>query len=126
MPHYVLGISAFFHDSAVALIKDGEILVAVQEERFSRIKHDSSFPIKSIQFTLNSQNLNLSDISQVVFYDKPLLKFERILETYLDVTPKGLKSFIIAMPIWLKEKLFLKRFIIKTLKQFITFHHMRY
>lgn len=104
----ILGISAFYHDSAAALVCEGEIVAASQEERFSRKKHDASFPVQAILYCLAESNLRLSDIDDVVFYDKPFLKFERLLETYLAFSPKGLKSFLAAMPIWLKEKLYLK------------------
>jgi carbamoyltransferase len=110
---YILGISAYYHDSAAALILDGEIVSAVQEERFTRKKHDPSFPRNAIEYCLNEQEIKLSDVDYIVFYDKPLLKFERLLETYLSYAPYGFKSFINAMPIWLKDKLFLK----STLKQ---------
>ena len=106
--NFVLGISCFYHDSACALIGDGEIISAVQEERFSRKKHDSSFPENAIKYCLRSNNLDLRDISNIVYYEKPLLTFERLLETYLAVAPRGGRSFIAAMQVWLKEKLFLK------------------
>ena len=96
---YILGISAFFHDSAAALIKNGEIVLAAQEERFSRIKHDPSFPISAIKFILDEEGITLEDIDAFVFYDKPLLKFERILEVFLASVPKGFKVFRKAMPI---------------------------
>ena len=105
---YILGISCFYHDSAAALIKNGEIIKAVQEERFSRKKHDSSFPFFSIKYILESQDIELNDISYIVYYEKPLLTFERLLETYIAVAPRGIRSFIAAMQVWLKEKLFLK------------------
>ena len=114
---YILGISSFYHDSAVALISDGEILSAVQEERFTRIKHDSSFPINSIKWILQENNLELNKIDYFVFYDKPFVKFDRLIETYIDQSPLGFKSFKLAIPLWLKEKLFLKRLIIKTFKK---------
>ncbi len=104
----LLGISAYYHDSAAALLQDGEIVAAVQEERFSRRKHDFRFPESSIRWCLESRGLQLTDLDAVVFYDKPLLKFERLLETYLAFAPRGLKSFITAMPVWVKEKLLLK------------------
>ena len=112
---YILGISAFYHDSAATLVKNGEIISAVQEERFTRIKHDSSFPINSIKFLLKEQNINMSDVNYIVFYEKPFLKFERLLETYLAFAPKGFKSFKMAIPIWLREKLFQKKFIINSI-----------
>ena len=114
---YILGISAFFHDSSVSLIRDGKIITAIQEERLTRIKHDSSFPLKSIIFTLKSNNLSLKEIDYFVFYEKPFLKFERLLETYLAFVPRGLRSFITSIPVWLKEKLFQKNLIISELKK---------
>ena len=104
----IIGISAYYHDSAVALISNGEIISAVQEERFTRKKHDSSFPENALKYCLNNSNLTLNDIDYVVYYEKPLLTFERLLETYLGVAPRGGRSFIAAMQVWLKEKLFLK------------------
>ena len=104
----ILGIAAYYHDSSATLIIDGEIIAAAQEERFSRIKHDASFPGEAIRYCLQQGNCNISDIDAVVFYDKPLLKFERLLETYLAVAPYGFKTFLKAMPVWLKEKLFMK------------------
>ena len=104
----IIGISAFYHDSAVALISDGEIISAVQEERFTRKKHDSSFPKNALIYCLNNSNLTLNDIDYIVYYEKPLLTFERLLETYLGAAPRGGRSFIAAMQVWLKEKLFLK------------------
>jgi len=105
---YILGISAYYHDSAVALIKDGEIIAAVQEERFTRKKHDAGFPLHGIHYCLQEAEIKLTDLDSIVFYDKPLIKFERLLETYLAYAPKGFRSFLAAMPVWLKEKLFLK------------------
>ena len=113
----ILGISAYYHDSAAALIENGIIISAAQEERFTRVKHDASFPKNAIEFCLNSNNLLLADIDTVVFYDKPFLKLERILETYYRNAPKGWWQFINAMPAWLKEKLFLKSTIKKALKE---------
>ena len=104
----ILGISAYYHDSAAALLCNGEIVAAAQEERFSRKKHDARFPKKAIQYCLDEAGISMSDVTEVVFYDKPLVKFERLLETYLSYAPKGIRSFIAAMPIWLKEKLYLK------------------
>ena len=112
---YILGISAFYHDSAAALICDGEIIAAVQEERFSRIKHDNSFPINSINFLLKSKDIDLQIIDAVVFYEKPFLHFERLLETYVANAPKGFTSFSQSMPLWLKDKLFQKNKILKNL-----------
>ncbi|MDQ6724165.1 MAG: hypothetical protein M3Z01_07875, partial [Thermoproteota archaeon] len=111
----ILGISAFYHDSAAVILNGGEVLAAAQEERFTRKKHDSAFPTNSIRFCLKFSGYSLSDLDAVVFYDKPFLKFERLLDTYYSVVPKGLKSFLTSMPIWLKEKLFLKRAIHKSL-----------
>ncbi len=113
MTGLVLGISAYYHDSAAALVVDGAVAAAAQEERFSRKKHDARFPANAIRFCLDQANVRLHDVDYVVFYDKPLVKFERLLETYLSYAPKGLRSFVAAMPVWLKEKLFLK----KTLKR---------
>ena len=113
----ILGISAFYHDSAAALIQNGQILSAMQEERLSRIKHDNSFPLNSIEFILKENSLTLNDIDYVVFYEKPFLKFERLLETYLAHVPKGFKSFRKSMPIWLKEKIFQKDLIKKEIKK---------
>jgi len=114
----IIGISAFFHDSAVSLIENGEIIYASQEERFSRIKHDSGFPNKALKNLLKTSNLKLVDVDYVVFFEKPFLKFERLIETYLGFAPKGLKQFLFSMPIWLKDKLFMKREIIENLKKF--------
>ncbi len=108
---YILGISAFYHDSAATLIKDGNIISAAQEERFTRKKHDSGFPSNAINFVLNFSNLELRNIDHIVFYEKPFLKFERLLETYVAFAPKGFQSFSKAMPLWLKDKLFQKKLI---------------
>jgi len=108
---YVLGISAFYHDSAACLVKDGEILSAAQEERFTRKKHDHNFPVKAIEFCLNEACITSAQVDLVAFYDKPFLKFERLLETYLAFAPLGIKSFIKAMPLWIKEKLWMKEII---------------
>jgi carbamoyltransferase len=105
---YILGISAYYHDSAAALLKDGEAIAAVQQERFTRKKHDERFPAEAIQYCLDEAGIKLGDLDHVVFYDKPLVKFERLLETYLSYAPQGFLSFVKAMPIWLKEKLYLK------------------
>ena len=110
---YILGISAYYHDSAACLIKDDEIIAAAQEERFTRKKHDSAFPLEAIKYCLSEANINLEDVSYIDFYDKPFLKFERLLETYLSEAPRGFKSFAMAIPVWLKEKLFLKDTLIK-------------
>ncbi|GHV05183.1 carbamoyltransferase [Campylobacterota bacterium] len=114
----ILGISALYHDSAAALISDGNIVAAAQEERFTRIKHDSSFPKEAIKWCLESQKLSLSDIDFVAFYDKPFLKFERLLETYVAFAPKGFRSFQKSIPVWLREKLFQKDLLTKELKKF--------
>lgn len=108
MAIHILGLSAYYHDSAAALVSEGRITAAAQEERFTRKKHDAGFPKHAIEYCLNEAAINLSDIDYIVFYDKPLIKFERLLETYLSYAPKGFKSFLAAIPIWLKEKLFLK------------------
>ena len=113
---YILGISAYYHDSAACLLKDGEIIAAVQEERFSRKKHDASFPDNAIKYCLKEAKINASEIDNVVFYEKPFLKFERLLETYLAFAPKGFTSFAKAMPIWIKDKLFQKSSLIKKLE----------
>lgn len=110
---YVLGISAFYHDSGVALIKDDKIISAIQEERLTRKKHDSSFPINGIKYCLEEANIKLEDVDFIGFYDKPFLKFERLIETYLSEAPRGFQSFLMAIPVWLKEKLFLKDTLIK-------------
>ena len=107
----VLGISAFYHDSAAALVQDGKIIAAAQEERFSRKKHDSSYPFHSIEYVLKEASLNLNEIDYIAFYEKPFLKFERILETYLSFIPKGFRYFKTSMPLWLKEKIFQKELI---------------
>ncbi|MFZ1294310.1 MAG: carbamoyltransferase N-terminal domain-containing protein, partial [Pseudomonadales bacterium] len=109
----ILGISAFYHDSAAALIDDGRIIAAAQEERFTRKKHDAGFPDHAIEYCLTEAGIGLHDIDFVVFYDKPFLKFERLLETYLAFAPKGFNSFRTAMPIWIKEKLFQKNLLKK-------------
>ena len=111
----ILGISAFYHDSAAALIVDGDIVAAAQEERFTRKKHDAGFPAHAIEYCLAEGDLDLTDIDHITFYDKPLIKFERLLETYLAFAPKGFRSFVAAMPVWLKEKLFLKDMLKKDL-----------
>ena len=112
----ILGISAFFHDSAAALIINGKIIAAAQEERFTRKKHDASYPYHAIKYVLEEGKLKLSEIENIVFFEKPFLKFERLLETYLAFSPKGFKSFSSAMPIWLREKLFQKKFLFDKLK----------
>jgi len=112
---YILGISAYYHDSAAALVCDGEIIAAAQEERFTRKKHDAGFPSHAISYCLEEAGIALADIDQIVFYDKPLVKFERLLETYLAYAPSGFRSFLSAMPVWLKEKLYLKSVLKKEL-----------
>ena len=114
---YLLGISAFYHDSAAALIVDGEIVAAAQEERFTRKKHDPAYPVNAIKYCLSEVGLLLEEIDYIAFYDKPFLKFERLLETYVAFAPKGFQSFRRAMPIWLREKLFLKDVLIKEIKK---------
>ena len=104
----ILGISAFYHDSAAALIEDGRIIAAAQEERFTRVKHDSTFPDNAVSYCLEEAGIELGDVGNVVFYAKPFLKFERLLETYLATAPRGFLSFRMALPVWLKEKLFQK------------------
>ena len=113
----ILGISAFYHDSAAALIQNGNIVAAAQEERFSRIKHDASYPKNAINYALEQGNLKLNQIDHVVFFEKPFLKFERLLETYLAFAPRGFKSFSLAMPIWLREKLFQKKYLFDLLQE---------
>lgn len=113
----ILGISAFYHDSAAAVISEGKILAAAQEERFTRKKHDKSFPSNACRYCLEQAGFDLDELDAVVFYDKPLLKFERLLETYYNFSPKGLRSFVAAIPVWLKEKLFLKKLIREELRK---------
>jgi len=111
----ILGISAFYHDSAAAIINDEKILAAAQEERFTRIKHDSAFPIKAVEYCLKEADISLADVDNVVFFEKPFIKFERLLETYVAFTPKGFQSFRSALPLWVKEKLFQKKIIHETM-----------
>ena len=113
----ILGISAYYHDSAAALIRDGEIIAAAQEERFSRKKHDARFPKNAIAYCLKEAKIDLRELDHIVFYDKPLVKFERLLETYLAYAPQGFRSFLAAMPIWLKEKLYLKTMLKRELAE---------
>lgn len=115
MSSNILGISAFYHDSAAALIVDGEIVAAAQEERFTRKKHDAGFPAHAVECCLAECGIELKDVDYITFYDKPLIKFERLLETYLAYAPRGFQSFVAAMPVWLKEKLFLKEVLKKEL-----------
>ena len=112
----ILGISAFYHDSAAAILVDGNIVAAAQEERFSRKKHDPRYPFNAVKYVLDESNLNLNQIDHIVFFEKPFLKFERLLETYMAFAPKGFKSFSLSMPIWLREKLFQKKFLFDQLK----------
>jgi carbamoyltransferase len=131
----ILGISAFYHDSAAALVRGGKVVTAAQEERFTRIKHTPDFPVNAIKYCLESEGLTIDELDAVVFYDKPFLKFERLLETYYAFAPKGLISFLKAIPVWLKDKLFLKKLIYdglkevgeydkKSLKLLFTEHHL--
>ena len=113
----ILGISAFYHDSSACILQNGKIVAAAQEERFTRIKHDSSFPKHSIRFVLDFLGLNLSNVDKVVFYEKPFLKFERLLETYLAFAPKGFVSFTKAIPLWIKDKLYQKILLFKKLNE---------
>ncbi len=115
--HCILGVSAYYHDSAAVLLADGKIIAAAQEERFTRKKHDSSFPANAVQYCLRAAGIPLEQLAAVVFYDKPLVKFERLLETYLTYAPRGFRSFVAAMPIWLKEKLYLKNTLKKELSR---------
>ncbi|MBN2447765.1 MAG: hypothetical protein JXO22_13625, partial [Phycisphaerae bacterium] len=105
----ILGISAFYHDAAAALVVDGQIVAAAQEERFTRKKHDPAFPTRAIEYCLREGGIDAQDLTYVGFYEKPLLKFERLLETYLAFAPSGFASFLQAAPVWLREKLFLPR-----------------
>jgi len=113
----ILGISAFYHDSAATILIDGKIIAAAQEERFTRKKHDAGYPFNAIQFVLNYANLNLDDVDQIIFFEKPFLKFERLLETYVAFAPKGFLSFSKAIPVWLKDKLFQKKMLFNELKR---------
>lgn len=117
----VLGISAYYHDSAAALTIDGRIIAAVQEERFTRIKHDPDFPINAVRYCLEYAELSIDDLDAVVFYDKPFIKFERLIETYYDYAPQGIISFLKSMPVWMREKLFLRNVIRKELKKIMPY-----
>src|SRR5688572_30651934 len=125
----ILGVSAFYHDSAAALVIDGQIVAAAQEERFTRKKHDDGFPVNAVEYCLKEAGISAARLDYVGFYDKPLLKFERLLETYLAFAPAGFSSFLAAMPLWFRQKLFLPREISKGLggaysKRFVfTEHH---
>ena len=112
----ILGISAFYHDSAACITVDGKIIAAAQEERFTRKKQDSSFPLNATKYCLGHSGISIDELDAIVFYDKPLLKFERLLETYYGFAPKGISSFIKAIPVWLNEKMFLKKLIKDELK----------
>ncbi|MCI5147035.1 MAG: hypothetical protein D3923_16310, partial [Candidatus Electrothrix sp. AR3] len=114
---YILGLSAYYHDSAAVLLADGNIVAAAQEERFTRKKHDPGFPTHAIRYCLLEAGITLEQVDAVVFYDKPLVKFERLLETYLTYAPRGFRSFVAAMPIWLKEKLYIKNTLKKELRK---------
>ena len=113
---YILGISCYYHDASAALLKDGVIVAAAQEERFTRKKHDSSFPINAILYCLESQNISIKDVEYIGFYEKPLIKFERVLFQHLEMFPKSLKTFVSSMPSWLSEKLRIIKIIKKKLK----------
>ena len=113
----ILGISAFYHDSAACILINGKIIAAAQEERFTRKKHDPNYPHNAIEFVLKYASLKLSEVDQIVFFEKPFLKFERLLETYVGFAPKGFVSFAKAMPIWIKEKLFQKNLLFNRLKK---------
>ena len=113
MSDYILGISAFYHDSAAALLKDGEIIAAVQEERFTRKKHDYSFPSQAVNYCLKEAQITSDQLKYIAFYDKPFIKFNRILETYLTYAPKGILSFVKAIPLWIRKKLWILDLIAK-------------
>ncbi len=113
----ILGVSAYYHDSAAALIEDGRVIAAAQEERFTRRKHDAAFPKNAVQYCLSEAQVPLSSLDAVVFYEKPFLKFERLLETYMTTAPRGFRQFLMAMPVWLREKLFQKSLLAKELKE---------
>lgn len=117
MTHNILGISAYYHDSAAVILVDGTIVAAAQEERFSRKKHDRAFPQNAIKYVLTEAGTDLTQLSSIVFYDKPFIKFELLLETYHAFAPRGLKNFIASMPVWIKEKLFMRKIIWNELKK---------
>ena len=117
----ILGISAFYHDSAAAIVSDGEIIAAAQEERFTRKKHDPGFPVNAVRFCLDHSGVSLDELDAIAFYDKPLLKFERLLDTYYGFAPRGLRSFMAAIPVWLREKMFIKRTILEELQKIDAF-----
>src|SRR5262245_42305065 len=114
----ILGISAFYHDSAAVLLHDGEIIAAAQEERFTRKKHDARFPHRAVSYCLEQGGISLDEVDWIAFYDKPFLKFERLLETYQAFAPKGFRSFSMAMPLWIREKLFQKGLLTDELKRY--------
>ena len=116
MPNAILGLSAFYHDSAAALLINGDIVAAAQEERFTRKKHDASFPINAIRYVLNEAGLDGCELNVVAFYEKPYIKFERLLETYHGFAPRGLVSFLSAIPVWIKEKLFMRTLLRKEME----------
>ena len=113
---YILGISCYYHDAAATLLKDGKIVAAAQEERFTRKKHDDSFPVNAIKFCLTHEGITSKQLDYVGFYDKPLVKFDRILETFISVAPQGVRFFMVAMPIWIRKKLWIKDLIRKELE----------
>ena len=117
MGKLILGISAYYHDSAAALIGEGEIIAAAQEERFTRKKHDAGFPTEAVKYCLKEAGVTLQDVAAVAFYDKPFVKFERLIETYLSYAPKGIKSFLASMPAWLNEKIYIKSLLKKELSK---------
>src|SRR3954469_15597649 len=116
MPTRILGLSAYYHDSAACLVEDGRIVAAAQEERFTRKKHDPDFPANAIRYCLEAGKIREEEIDYVAFYDKPLLKFDRLLETYLAFAPAGFRSFRLAMPVWLKEKIHFRRLLKRNFK----------
>jgi len=120
----ILGISAFYHDSAAVLVEDGRIVAAAQEERFTRKKHDARFPKSAIRWCIEAGQTTLEDVDRIVFYDKPFLKFERLLETYVAFAPRGYQSFRAAMPVWLKQKLFQKSLLAKELNALAPISHV--
>ena len=115
----ILGISAFYHDSAAALVRDGQIVAAAQEERFTRTKHDARFPQQAVEYCLREAGVSLDEIDYIAFYEKPFLKFERLLETYAACAPEGFASFRLAIPLWVREKLFQKNLLARELKPFV-------
>ncbi len=119
MPKYIIGLSAYYHDSAAAILKDGRILAAAHEERFTRKKHDAGFPAHALAYVLEEAGISLADAEAIAFYDKPFLKFERLLETYHAFVPRGLKSFLAAMPVWIKEKLFMRGMLAREMAAFL-------